>query len=83
MRARVEMTIDLNLCDKQLGDVNDIVPDNQRHLVGRIALGNNRLSELPQFFVDFTALRYVNIRSNEFHNFPIVVCSAAFLYNII
>ena len=43
--------------------------------VHRLALGNNYLSKLPNEIIALTNLRYLNIRGNQFKQFPTLVSS--------
>lgn len=43
---------------------------------------NNRLSSLPDYFVRFSALKFLNISNNRFEVFPLVVCELASLNDL-
>ena len=43
---------------------------------------NNRLSSLPDYFVRFSALKFLNISNNRFDTFPLVVCELASLNDL-
>ncbi|KAL1661704.1 RAM signaling pathway protein-domain-containing protein [Schizophyllum commune] len=47
--------------------------NSDQHPVERLALGYNKLSTLPSQFVKLTQLRYLNLRSNSFTEFPRVL----------
>jgi Leucine-rich repeat (LRR) protein len=66
---------DLTFCDRGLSnfDADKIVTPSQRRVLKRIGLGGNKLSQLPLSLAEFISLRYVNIRSNQFCEFPEIV----------
>lgn len=43
---------------------------------------NNRLTALPDYFVHFSCLKYLNISNNRFETFPVVVCDVASLVDL-
>lgn len=43
---------------------------------------NNRLASLPDYFVHFQALKYLNISNNRFETFPVVVCEVVTLNDL-
>ncbi|KZV86539.1 hypothetical protein EXIGLDRAFT_774500 [Exidia glandulosa HHB12029] len=67
-------------------DLTEVTDANARDLAGaavspedgdsdvlRVALGYNRLMALPKAFIALTRLRYLNLRSNLFSIFPVVL----------
>ena len=43
---------------------------------------NNRLSSLPDYFVRFSSLKFLNISNNHFDTFPLVVCELVSLNDL-
>lgn len=43
---------------------------------------NNRLTSLPDYFVHFKTLKYLNISNNRFEMFPVVICEVASLVDL-
>jgi adenylate cyclase len=63
---------DLDLSNQKLKDLDDIKFDKD---ITRLCLRNNLLTTLPMDLTHLAHLRYLNIRSNNLHQFPQAVCN--------
>uniref|UniRef100_V5EU12 Disease resistance R13L4/SHOC-2-like LRR domain-containing protein n=1 Tax=Kalmanozyma brasiliensis (strain GHG001) TaxID=1365824 RepID=V5EU12_KALBG len=67
---RSESLDTLDLCHKRITRVPDALTDLIKDQVVRLALGYNYLTRLPDNFANLHGLRYLNVRANNFANFP-------------
>ncbi|KAK2780808.1 RAM signaling network component [Onygenales sp. PD_12] len=75
--VRPKLTIDLG--HSNIGWVPEAVVDIIRDEVARLSLSNNHIDHIPHRFSECIHLRYLNIRANNFTEFPKGVFSLNFL----
>ncbi|WEW55455.1 RAM signaling network component [Emydomyces testavorans] len=75
--VRPKLTIDLG--HKNIGRVPDEIVDIIKDEVARLSLSNNYIDHIPYRFQECIHLRYLNIRANNFTEFPKGVLSLSFL----
>ncbi|EEP81922.1 predicted protein [Uncinocarpus reesii 1704] len=75
--VRPKLTIDLG--HKNIGYVPDEVVDIIKDEVARLSLSNNYIDRIPCRFQECIHLRYLNIRANNFTEFPKGVFNLSFL----
>ncbi|KKA23902.1 Adenylate cyclase [Rasamsonia emersonii CBS 393.64] len=66
--VRPKLTIDLG--HSNIGQIPEAVVDIIKDEVERLSLSNNQLSRIPYRFSECAHLRYLNIRANNFREFP-------------
>ncbi|OAX85289.1 hypothetical protein ACJ72_00319 [Emergomyces africanus] len=75
--VRPKLTIDLG--HSNIGWIPEAVVDVIKDEVARLSLSNNHIDHIPYRFSECTHLRYLNIRANNFTQFPKGVFSLTFL----
>ncbi|KKZ65178.1 hypothetical protein EMCG_08998 [[Emmonsia] crescens] len=75
--VRPKLTIDLG--HSNIGWIPESVVDVIKDEVARLSLSNNHIDHIPYRFSECTHLRYLNIRANNFTQFPKGVFSLTFL----
>ncbi|PGH03791.1 hypothetical protein AJ79_07267 [Helicocarpus griseus UAMH5409] len=75
--VRPKLTIDLG--HSNIGRIPESVVDVIKDEVARLSLSNNHIDHIPYRFSECTHLRYLNIRANNFTQFPQGVFSLSFL----
>ncbi|KAK2749604.1 RAM signaling network component [Myotisia sp. PD_48] len=75
--VRLKLTIDLGYAN--IGCIPDAVIDIIKDEVARLSLSNNYIDQIPSRFSECTHLRYLNIRANNFTEFPPAVYNLSFL----
>ncbi|OJD18877.1 hypothetical protein AJ78_01132 [Emergomyces pasteurianus Ep9510] len=75
--VRPKLTIDLG--HSNIGWIPEAVVDVIKDEVARLSLSNNHIDHIPYRFSECTHLRYLNIRANNFTQFPRGVFSLSFL----
>ncbi|EAS33052.3 RAM signalling pathway protein domain-containing protein [Coccidioides immitis RS] len=75
--VRPKLTIDLG--HKNIGWVPDEIVDIIKDEVARLSLSNNYIDQIPCRFQECIHLRYLNIRANNFTEFPKGVYNLSFL----
>ncbi|ODH20144.1 hypothetical protein ACO22_05957 [Paracoccidioides brasiliensis] len=75
--VRPKLTIDLG--HSNIGWIPESMADIIKDEVARLSLSNNHIDHIPYRFSECTHLRYLNIRANNFTQFPKGVLSLTFL----
>ncbi|KAL1960217.1 hypothetical protein VTO42DRAFT_8760 [Malbranchea cinnamomea] len=75
--VRPKLTIDLG--HSSIGMVPDSMVDIIKDEVARLSLSNNHIDRIPARFSECVHLRYLNIRANNFTEFPKEVYNLSFL----
>ncbi|PGH27497.1 hypothetical protein AJ80_00738 [Polytolypa hystricis UAMH7299] len=75
--VRPKLTIDLG--HSNIGWIPDSLVDIIKDEVARLSLSNNHIDHVPYRFSECIHLRYLNIRANDFTEFPKEVLSLSFL----
>ncbi|KAK6509974.1 RAM signaling network component [Arthrobotrys musiformis] len=71
--------LSLNLSSQKIGSIPSEVVAMVKDDVERLALGHNQLSSFDPEFGLCSRLRYLNVRSNFFREFPAILCTMASL----
>ncbi|KAK6517252.1 RAM signaling network component [Arthrobotrys megalospora] len=71
--------LSLDLSSRKIGSIPSEVVAMVKDDVERLALGHNQLSSFDPEFALCSRLRYLNVRSNFFREFPIILCKMASL----
>ncbi|KAK6336045.1 RAM signaling network component [Orbilia blumenaviensis] len=66
--------LSLDLSYRKIGSIPNEVVAMIKDSVGRLALGHNQLSSFEPEFALCSKLRYLNVRSNFFREFPLILC---------
>ncbi|KAF3170436.1 RAM signaling network component [Orbilia oligospora] len=71
--------LSLDLSSRKIGSIPSEVVAMVKDDVERLALGHNQLSSFDPEFGLCSRLRYLNVRSNFFRDFPVILCKMASL----
>ncbi|KAF3160641.1 RAM signaling network component [Orbilia oligospora] len=71
--------LSLDLSSRKIGSIPSEVVAIVKDDVERLALGHNQLSSFDPEFGLCSRLRYLNVRSNFFRDFPVILCKMASL----
>ncbi|KAK6499194.1 RAM signaling network component [Arthrobotrys conoides] len=71
--------LSLDLSSRKIGSIPSEVVAMMKDDVERLALGHNQLSSFDPEFGLCSRLRYLNVRSNFFKDFPLILCKMASL----